>query len=221
MAAASKGDLVFTKTTSDLGGNITVPIAFDSVTVQTLVNAIREYEDDLDNLDTACGVVGNTGILEAEGKRAIPNTSESIGITAVLINDWRVAFEARPGAAWVGVFVNDGNLLAENSFADNPIKPTAFTAPVIRQSQAPSIINAAVADFWDALLTELTQGKPAAEVTFGEAFAAVWMGLRNKAEVDTSDGYKKWYNDAGDVVFKKAVSDDGTKYTEDEMESGP
>lgn len=139
MPAAGKTDLVFIKTTSDVGGDIQVPIAFDSVSIQTIVNATREYEANLENLDTAAGIVGSSGIILATGKDSIGGT-ESTGITMKLINDWRLEFAARPGPTYVPCFVDGGNLVAINSFANNPIKPSAFTQVQIRQSQAPTII---------------------------------------------------------------------------------
>lgn len=141
MAEATKADLVFVKTTSDLGGDIQVPIAFDSVRIQTIVDAAREYEASVANLDTAVGVVGESGIIIATGKDDVIAGEETTGITMKLINDWRVEFAARPGPTVVSVSVFAGNLVAKNSFADNPIKPSAFTQPTIRQSQAPAAIT--------------------------------------------------------------------------------
>ena len=57
MPEASKSDLVFNKQTLI----INVPIAFDSVKVQTIVDASREYEDDLENIDVPI-------VIEASGK---------------------------------------------------------------------------------------------------------------------------------------------------------
>ena len=143
MAAAGKDDLVFIKTTSDVGGRIRVPIAFDSVEGQVIVNACREFEETLDNLDTAVGIVGRSGIIIAEGKIQFPGRPELTVITNTLINDWQVEFEARPGPTWVPVFVDGANLFALNSFGNNPIATTAFTQPQIRQAQAGAIIEIA------------------------------------------------------------------------------
>lgn len=138
MAEAAASDLVFTKTTSDSGGLIEMPIAFDAMSVQTLVNAIREYEAEVLNLDTAVGIVGATGILEAVGKVEYPLIAGKFtGITATLINDWRWQAEARAGPSWVEVIIFGGSIFALNSFANNPVAPTAFVQVQLQQTEAP------------------------------------------------------------------------------------
>lgn len=109
--------------------------------IQTIVDAAREFEADVDNLDTAVGVVGTSGIIIATGKDEIIENEEDTGITMTLINNWRVEFAARPGPTWVPVSVFGGNLVAKNTFANNPIKPSAYTQPTIRQSQSPAAVT--------------------------------------------------------------------------------
>ena len=46
-----------------------------------------------------------------------------------------------------------------------------------------------------------------------------FMALRNKLDVTSS--FKEVHNDAGTVITKKALTDDGSTYSEAEMESGP
>ena len=104
------------------------------VTIQDLVNQIRDYEDELDSLAV-------DQICNAYGKQPLGAT-EFIGITLVLINDWRIAFEARLGPDTILCTVKGGNLVAENIYDNNPIKPTAFTQVVISQSSSPTIIQA-------------------------------------------------------------------------------
>lgn len=104
------------------------------VTIQDLVNQIRDYEDEMDNLAV-------DQICDAYGKQPLGAT-EFVGITLVLINDWRIAFEARLGPDTILCSVRGGNLVAENIYDNNPIKPTAFTQVVISQSSSPTIIQA-------------------------------------------------------------------------------
>lgn len=68
-------------------------------------------------------------------------------------------------------------------------------------------------------ISELAQAAPPATPTFEEAVMLLYMALRNK--VDITSSYKEIHNDAGTVVAKKALTDDGTTYSEAEMESGP
>lgn len=81
-------------------------------------------------------------------------------------------------------------------------------------------VNAEVVDvmFTDTL-SELAQAKPAATPTFAAAMMLLYMKLRNRVDVTASE--EAIYNDAGTVIATKALSDDGTTYTEAEMESGP
>lgn len=122
------------------------------VTIQDLINQIRDYEDEPDNMDLA-------KIADAYGKQPL-GTNEFVGITLVLVNDWRVAFEARPGPETVTCYVRGGNLVAENIYDNNPIKPTAFTQVVIAQSSSPTIIKAD-SDYGALFLIESLRGRHA------------------------------------------------------------
>ena len=70
-----------------------------------------------------------------------------------------------------------------------------------------------------AAMAELAQGIPAATPSPGSAIMALYMALRNKLDVTATT--KSVTNDAGTVIFKKALSDDGTTYSEAEAVSGP
>ena len=105
------------------------------VTIQDLINQIRNYEDEVDFLP-------EPKIADAYGKQPLGGGSY-VGITLVLVNDWRVAFEARSGPDTVTCTVSGGNLVASNSYNNNPIKPTAYTQVVISQSSSPTIITPA------------------------------------------------------------------------------
>ena len=108
------------------------------VTIQDLLNQIRDYEEMLINLDYG-------HIANAYGKQPLGGGS-FVGITLELINNWRIAFEARDGIEEGGgtilCTVSGGNLVAVNDYGNNPIYPTAFTQVVIAQSSSPTIIQA-------------------------------------------------------------------------------
>src|SRR3989344_68291 len=108
------------------------------VTIQDLVNQIRDYEDELDYMDYP-------KICDAFGKQDLGGGT-SVGITLVLLNNWRLAFEERDGIEEGGgtilCTVRGGNLVATNDYSDNPIKPTTFTQVVIAQSSSATIIQA-------------------------------------------------------------------------------
>jgi len=68
-------------------------------------------------------------------------------------------------------------------------------------------------------ISELSQAKPSATPSLDNAIMLLYMTLRNKLDVTSSA--KEVHNDAGTVICKKTLSDDGSVYIETEMESGP
>jgi hypothetical protein len=80
-------------------------------------------------------------------------------------------------------------------------------------------VNAAL----DTAISELSQAKPTATPSIRTGIMLLYMALRNKTTTDTSGGtdYLEIYNNAGAVIAKKTLTDDGSKYTEDQMATGP
>ena len=118
---------------------ITIPSPTSEVTVQELVNDIRDEEASL-------AAMNRPKIADAEGKLAL-GSGLFTGITLVLVNDWRLAFEARSGPTYEQMFVSGGNLLAKDRFGEivaSPIFPTAFTQVVISQSSSATISDVAL-----------------------------------------------------------------------------
>lgn len=84
----------------------------------------------------------------------------------------------------------------------------------------PAEVNAEVVDVMATdTIAELAQAAPAATPTHRTAIMALYMALRNKLDVTSS--VKEVHNDAGTVIFKKDLTDDGTTYSEAETASGP
>ena len=77
----------------------------------------------------------------------------------------------------------------------------------------------AVTKFWDEVLVELAQAIPVAAPSARAGLTLLYMALRDKVDVDGS--FKEIHNDAGTVVSKKAITDDGTTYSEAKMVAGP
>ncbi len=121
-----------------------------TVTIQDLVNQIRVYEATITNMDYG-------HIANAYGKQSLGGGAY-IGITLELINDWRIAFEARSGPDTILCTVSGGNLVAVNQYSNNPIKPTAFTQVNIAQSTSPSIIQAD-SDYATLFMLESLRGR--------------------------------------------------------------
>lgn len=80
-------------------------------------------------------------------------------------------------------------------------------------------VNAEIVDvlFTDTI-SELSQGIPAVTPTIATALMLIYM--RDRDKIDITSGFKEIHNDAGTVIAKKALSDDGTTYSEAKMESG-
>ena len=109
------------------------PVEGTFVTIQELINAIRDYEDEIDFLDYG-------HIANASGKQDLGGGSQ-VGITLELINDWRIQFESPGAPPTITVYVRGGNLVATNSYSNNPIKPSDYVTVIIAQSSSPTIIT--------------------------------------------------------------------------------
>src|SRR4030065_1904887 len=79
------------------------PVDGTAVTCQDLINAIRDYEEELDFMDYG-------HIANASGKQQLSET-EFVGITLELINDWRVQFESPRPPTTPTFLVRGGKLL--------------------------------------------------------------------------------------------------------------
>lgn len=80
------------------------------------------------------------------------------------------------------------------------------------------VVNAVSAGF-DGAMPELAQAQPSATPSWQVALMAQYMELRN--QLTASGNQKSVYNDAGTLIFKKALTDDGSTYTEAKAVSGP
>ena len=135
--------LVFDKNTKI----ITVESPQVTLTIQDLHDDIRLYEELNQNLEVA-------QIANASGKQSLGG-GVTVGITLELINDWRLAFAARPGPDTVLCTVTGGNLVATNIYDNNPIYPTAYTQVTISQSSSATVIEAPSDDHMLYLLASL------------------------------------------------------------------
>ena len=81
-------------------------------------------------------------------------------------------------------------------------------------------VNAEVLDVMNTdTISELAQAVPSATPTHREALMLLYMALRNK--LDTTNSTMEIHNDAGTVITKSALSDDGSTFTRAELVSGP
>ena len=127
------------------------------VTIQELINEIRDYEDNLDFTDYK-------SIANATGKQDLGG-NVLVGITLELLDGWRIQFESRwenefnDGYGygyyngyeyddWNNYFnavetiscgVTGGNLVAKNEYDNNPIKPSPFTQVSVTSSSSATL----------------------------------------------------------------------------------
>lgn len=105
-----------------------------SADIQTLYDLIRAEESRQENLQF-------DPLVSAGGKESLGG-SLTVGITMTLQNA-KLAFEARPGPAFVQCSVNGGNLVAVDDIGDpiSAIETTAFTQVIIAQSTSAALID--------------------------------------------------------------------------------
>ena len=96
-----------------------------------------------------------------------------------------------------------------NTVVPDPAGTAATPAEVLTQ------VNAAL----DATIAELGQGVPAATPSLRTGLMLMYMAIRNQIDVDSS--FKEFHNDAGTVIWKKAVSDVAGTFSEAKGVTGP
>ena len=83
-------------------------------------------------------------------------------------------------------------------------------------------VNVEVADVIKTdTIADLAQGLPPATPTFEEAVMYLYSALRNSGIADKTAGEKQFHNDAGTLIWKKAVTKTATDYTEAKGVTGP
>lgn len=184
-------------------------------TIDTVVDGIQS---DLDNgtdglgaikADTAA-ILTDTAEIGAAGAGLTEAGGTGDHLTAV---PWNAAWDAE---------VESEATDALNAY-DPPTKAELDSGFAGQNDVSTAQVNAEVADVLKTdTISEMAQQAPPATPTFEEAVMYLYMALRNAINVDTSGtDYKEFTNDAGIVIWKKQLADDGTTYTESEGETGP
>ena len=163
---------------------------------------------------------------------AIPNNwLTAAGIAADAITDAKVAADVTIASVTGAVGSVAGQTLANLDVASSTLATAANLAIVAGyiDTEVASIlaavdtevaaIKAKTDNLPGATMAELAQGIPPATPSLEQALMALYMTLRNRLDVTATT--KSVTNDAGTVIFKKALSDDGTTYSEAEAVSGP
>jgi len=109
-----------------------------------------------------------------------------------------------------------------DGIVDSILVDTDTTIPALiaaLENLSAAEVNAEVVDALTVdTIAELSQGIPAKNPTVVTALMLLYMKLRNQVTVEEDE--VAVYNDAGTKIAKKAVSDDGSTYTEGKMASG-
>jgi len=112
---------------------ITVLAPDTEITMQELVNLIRDWEDELENLDTP-------KVVDAAGKQDLGG-GVLVGITVTLL-DWKLKFEDRAGPNYTICNVTGGNLVTYDSSSGtyvNPIEPAAYVTVTLTASSSATL----------------------------------------------------------------------------------
>lgn len=115
------------------------------------------------------------------------------------------------------------NEIRDAILSDSTAFAGANVDAAITTRATPAQVNTEVSDVMKTdTVSEMSQQAPPATPTFEEAVMYLYMAIRNRLDVDTTaTDHKEFYNNAGTVIWKKALTDDGTIYSEAEGVTGP
>lgn len=142
-------------------------------------------------------------------------------IAADAIGASEIATDAIGAAEFATGAVNE---IRDAILSDSTAFAGANIDAAITSRATPAQVNTEVVDVLTVdTIAELAQAAPTATPTVVTALMLLYMALRNRMDIDTGGGtdFKEIYNDAGVVITKKTLTDDGTVYSEAEMATGP
>lgn len=189
------------------------------------IDAAAIADGAIDAATFAAGAITATviadGAIDAATLAAGTITAAKFGagaIDATAIADGAIDAATFAAGAINATVVADGTIDAA-TFAAGAIDATAIAANAITSSEFAQSAADKVFGSGGAAMAELAQGTPTATPRPDQALMALYMALRNLTQVTATE--KRVTNDAGTVIFKKALTDDGTTYTEAEAVTGP
>lgn len=124
-----------------------------------------------------------------------------------------------PANVWDSLFGADRLQVHVDEMTNDIITAAAIATDAIGANEFAQAAADKVFGSGGAALAELSQAVPPATPRPDQALMLLYMALRNKLDVTSS--VKEVHNDAGTVIAKKALTDDGSTYSEAEMVSGP
>ncbi len=127
---------------------ILITIPQTTVTIQELLNAIRDYEDEITTMDIP-------HLADASGKENLGG-GVFVGITLELLDNWRIKFQDRcsevcddpsyTGDSFVQCSVTGGNIVTTNDFNNSTIAPSGCTQVTITSSSSATIAELEIAN---------------------------------------------------------------------------
>ena len=123
-----------------------------------------------------------------------------------------------PANVWDSLFGADRLQVHAAEISNDLITAAAIATDAIGADEFAQAAADKVFGSGAATLAELPVGAPPATPRPDQAVMLKYMTLRNKLDVTTS--IKRVHNDAGTIVATKALTDDGSTYSEAEMISG-
>lgn len=154
-----------------LNKHVIVGAPTTEVSVQQLLNAIRDYEDELSNLDIHY-------LADAYGKQPLGGDTY-VGITLVLLDGWLIKFEDRPGPDYVSCKISGGNILAydENGVVrQDPVTNSDFVFVTYTSSSSATLTEQAsiqYASFNGGVTIDALNGEPGTSFPHGTPQAPV------------------------------------------------
>lgn len=162
--------------------------------------------------DTEASQTAETAIL-SDTEAAVADTEASQTSEAAILADT----EASQTAEAAILVDTEASQTAETSILSDTEAVLSDSEAVLTDSEAISADAEAIltdTELWDSAQTEPT-GVPAANASPLTKLGTLYMMARNKVTVDSSK--KTFFDDSDSAEFEKDLSDDGTTYTESEL----
>ena len=202
----------------DLDAMNTAAVRLTAVRAAVLTDWINGGRLDLllDAVATAADLLDKLGAVNEAAAAGDPSSTESVmqyvkQLVNILVGtDGVVTY---PAAAAPGNAVSLAQIIRAIYDDSNSLDGTK-----IPDTLSLANINAEVDTALDTAISELGVAVPTATPTVRTALMLLYMALRNKTVVQTSGtDALEIYNDAGTLITKKLLTDDGSDYTEAEM----
>ena len=201
-----------------IGAPVGADLVSDIASVKADSTAIKGKTDSLSftgsNVNSHWKANDATMTVDINGSITTANTLGGTGLAAVADSVWDESILGHLSANSTGAALNAAG--AAGDPWSTPI-PGAYGA-----GTAGNLVGNGLTDLTTripATLSELAQATPPVNPTLAQAIMALYMALRNQTQ--TTSGQIKYTNDAGNVIFKCNLADDGTTFTKSECVAGP